>query len=206
MVYQSQNNVYLTLHRVENDTVGCGEALSEQTLEQLVSKLARPMLFLGENVLYQGRNTVVWFEPAQPRVMFFDTTDPYLDRLSGGVFPQPPLVFMASGRQLNVWALPQDVRPYPNTPLGVAPYYNVSGGNVCMGRVALPEHPTPGNLDVYSNLFWSSAFTHGANTLLTQQWGGSYGQLWEHVRKEGVFPLAYLRDAGKTLQGAACTS
>ena len=205
LVYESRSRVYLTLHPIKDDVIGPGRPLSERSLDQLASKLASPAVFLGENVLYQGRNTVAWFEPAQTRVMFFNSGDDYLDRLSGRLFPQPPLVFVAAGNNLNVWALTSDERPRPDSPLAIAPYFNVRDGAMCRGSAALPERASPDNLELYSNAFWSSAFTHGTGSLLTKQWGGSYGQLWEHVAAEGRFPLGYLRDTNLTLKGAVCT-
>lgn len=198
LIYENASDAYISEHKVVKGEIRAGKVLSEPVLKKLLAKLSPGLTYLDERTLYHSGTEMAWFEPAQSRVMFFDTHDPFLNSLSGGTFPQPPLVFIAVRRGLYVHACLAPDRPRPETTLAVAPYYNVSRGSVCLGSGNLKSRDLQG----YSDAFWNTAFTHGTNSLLAQNWPGSYGELWAHVRDQGAFPLHTLRPS-LTLKGAA---
>ena len=124
--------------------------------------------------------------------MFFASEDAYLNGLSGGVFPQPPLLFIAGERSLRVFALAGDERPTGSSPVYTAPYYNTSAGGVCLGSTPLPTTLSPDDTEGYADAFFHSAFTHGTAERLLKGWGGSYGEFWAQARGRGAFPLRHL--------------
>ena len=198
LIYENDSDVYISEHKVVKGELRAGKTLSESVLTKLLAKLNPELSYLDERTLYHSDRGTAWFEPAQERVMFFDTDDTFLNGLSGGTFPQPPLVFIAVRGGLQVHACLGADRPRPETTLAVAPYYNVSRGSVCLGSGHLKSRDPQG----YSDAFWNTAFTHGTNSLLAQNWPGSYGELWAHARDRGSFPLHTLRPS-ITLKGAA---
>ena len=132
--------------------------------------------------------------------MFFSTADAYLDGLSGGSFPQPPLLFVARERSLKVFALGEDERPTGSSPVFTAPYYNTDHRGVCLGSMPLPSALSVHDTDAYTDAFFHSAFTHGTSERLLRGWGGSYGEVWEHVRQHRSFPMRHLVPQGKTVE------
>lgn len=157
---------------------------------------------LPPHVLAVSPERLAWFEPARPRVLFFRSGDPYLDGLSGGSFPQPPLLFVAGERTLKVFALAGDERPAGTNPVFAAPYYNTSAGGVCLGSTPLPTSLVPDDTGGYADVFFHSAFTHGTAERLLRGWGGSHGEFWAQARGEGAFPLRHLVPLDKTVEAA----
>ena len=201
--YDSDETGFITVHDVEigetETSLGPGTLLDRDTLKDIVRVNYRTqMTFLPPQVLASTPETLVWHEPARKRVMFFRGSDPYLNALSGQMFPQPPLLFAASGRQLHVFALGSDARPTLDSPLFTAPYYNVTSGTICLGSTVLPDQPSPSHTGSYSAGFFASEFTHGTRDVLVT-WGGSYGEFWSHVAEAGQFPLERLNLTGKRL-------
>lgn len=156
--------------------------------------------FLPGNTLALAPWLLAWHEPAAVRRMWFHAHDAYLDSLSGQEFPQPPLVFLARGRGLNVYALGSDERPTPDTPLFLPPYFNTfANAAVCLGSTQLPDSLQPGDQAAYVEGFFKSAFTHVGNSNPVRGWEHSYGQFWQHVKELGRFPTEHLRPADTTL-------
>lgn len=204
--YGSRRDTFASVHGVRFEgslpVLEPGRALTLEALRELSRSLSRAqrLELLTKHVLAVGPETLVWFEPARPRVMFFRCPDPCLQKLSGQTFPQPALLFIATSRQLRVLALAEDARPAADTPLYVAPYWNTTPAAVCLGTTALPESLSAHDTWAYSSAFFASAFTHGSGVKLYSGWGGSMGELWAHVRDVGHFPKEHLVATGKTLQ------
>ena len=140
LLYGSQQKIRLaTVHAPESNPnggpplLGAGQPVSRQFLHQLSCNLQSelPATWLPEHVLIWSQRLVAWWEPARLRPMFFS---PESDgkTLDGKLYPHPPLLFAIRDRHLFVWALAEDTRPKPNTPLLQAPYWNTSpDGAVC---------------------------------------------------------------------------
>ena len=204
LVYENHNQAYVSEHPVDEKTNSLlpGTRFSDASLRGLFAKMGQGASFLDSRLVYAGVDQAVWFEPAQERVMFFETRDPFLNALSGRQLPQPPLVFIAAPSRLRVYALAHDERPAATTPLFIAPFYNVTGGNVCRGGARFPDRLELSDLSSYSDAFWESAFTHGTNQLLSKDFMGSYGELWRRAAETGRYPLETLRSADLSLRHA----
>lgn len=204
LIYEDYNRAYVSEHAVDPDTHALlpGTRFSEASLRGLFAKMGQGASFLDPQLVYAGVDKAAWFEPARPRILFFETRDPFLNTLSGQQFPQPPLVFIAGPGRLRVYALAADERPGPDTPLFSAPYYNVTGGNVCRGGADFPKALDLADVSGFSDAFWSSSFTHGTNQLLSKNFSSSYGELWQRAAAGGHYPLQTLRPADLNLRHA----
>jgi PRTRC genetic system protein B len=194
LLYQEgrhQGDAFATVHEVTgvdegHPALAPGQLLTVEGLREIHKALYRVQRLevLPQQVLAASPERLVWFEPARSRVMFFTTTDVYLNGLSSQSFPQPPLLFIAGRRSLKVFALGEDERPTGSSPVFTAPYYNTDQRGVCIGSMPLPTALSIHDTDAYSDAFFHSAFTHGASARLLKAWGGSYG---EFVRHEVAF-------------------
>ena len=210
LLYQEgrhQGDAFATVHEVTGVEEGQpalapGQLLTVEGLREIHKALyrAQRLEVLPPHVLAVSPERLVWFEPARSRVMFFSTADAYLGGLSGGSFPQPPLLFIAGERSLRVFALGEDERPSGSSSVFTAPYYNTTTGGVCLGSMPLPSALSVNDTDTYSDAFFHSAFTHGTSERLLKGWGGSYGEVWERARQHGTFPTQHLVPQEKTVE------
>ncbi|XLV71742.1 PRTRC system protein B [Ralstonia syzygii subsp. celebesensis] len=151
--------VYATSHPVEllpeGPQILPGGPLSLGELSEFVEAAQTATAYRGfiePHVLYLAPNTVAWWRPAAPRTVWFSAEKPIGTR--HGVTAHPPLVFIVHERQWYVFALAKNERPAPNTPLHVAPYFNVwERGEICTGNVSLPDRPAPDALKAYETAF-----------------------------------------------------
>ena len=210
LLYQEgrhQGDAFATVHEVTGVEKGepalaPGQLLTVEGLREIHRALYRVQRLevLPQHVLAASPERLVWFEPARSRVMFFTAADAYLDSLSGGSFPQPPLLFIASERSLKVFALGDNKRPTGSSPVFTAPYYNTTTGGVCLGSMPLTSALSVHDTDAYADAFFHSAFTHGTSERLLKGWGGSYGEFWKHARQQEAFLTQYLVLQDKTVE------
>ena len=203
----AEQSTFVSLHDVQiTDGVpnlSAGRLLSSEALGVLVEGFWRHRVtYLPEHVIASGPTTLVWWERGMRRAMFFEAQDAAVNAISGRVFPQPPLVFVAqrsgTSTRLQVFALKQDVRPLADTPLCLAPYWNASQGVVCMGSTQQPDRLEPGNTREWSSAFFASAFTHGTSHVVVRT-GQSYAEFWRSIERRKTFPKEALIPAGHTL-------
>jgi PRTRC genetic system protein B len=208
LLYRDEGHAFATLHGVSGlpPTLEPGQLLTLEDVHTLHRKLhgETPLEVLPETVLALSAHKLVWFEKPRKRVLFFQSSDACLQRLSGQTFPHPALVFVASLRSLQVYALESSKRPSSETPLYAAPYYNTSRAAVCLGSTDLPTTLRVADREAYSRAFFASAFTHGTAEQLLKGWGGSYGEFWEFVKAKGKFPNEHLVPFGQTLGEVLC--
>ena len=199
---------FVTKHPVKQSatgapSLGAGSPLGESDIVALIEQLrgSLPSEFLPENVLMRTQETIVWWTAAATRPMFYATSKgPELEQLSGKRFPQPALVLRARAGSLDIRALAENKRPTPDTPMYVAPYWNVSdNGSVCLGSTKAPREASVKSLSRWEASFFESEFTHAnAHTGLTKHPGGFMG-LWLSLIGKKKFPVEHLRDAKETL-------
>ena len=196
--YGGPTDSFASVHAVRYDdatpVLEPGSLVSLEGVQELNKALSpvSGLELLPAHVLAANSENLVWFEPARERVLFYECSDPLLTRLSGSSFPQPALLFIAGHRSLRVLALDNDERPTTESKLYMAPYWNTSTRGVCLGSTPLPESLSVNDTEGYSGSFFASAFTHGSNTLLYRNWGGTMGELWQHVAEQGHFPTEHL--------------
>lgn len=162
----------------------------------------RPKGLLPTNVLHldaSGYGRVIWYTKAMPRELFF------ADRLEipCGKARVPAMIWMASVKNLYVYALHTKSRPRLNMPLYYAPFFNVSrNGGVCMGTVDVQVKQATSLeefMQLWENYFFHSYFSH----IL-----GDYNPikenlvlLWKRLVQTGeVFPENVLKKTENTLK------
>jgi PRTRC genetic system protein B len=220
LLYQGHGGDALaTVHDIkESDgvpVIGAGRAMGAQTARSLALALlqrAAPLGFLPETVLCQHGDLLLWWAPPARRHIVLRVDAAHAEALGGAergeAVPHPGLVFAASGRAWQVWAVKGRRRPTPKTPLFQAPYFNVDGaGRICQGNVPVPDGTTVDRLGAWNDAFWHSTFTHpNVRGPLVRYPGGAH-VFWRDLLDQRFqrFPERVLVDASTTL-GALITA
>ena len=176
VVYKSNDyyaNYYLEGHTITDDgKIMEGRPLMQETMQGIVdvffdenqNKQKFSGLFpdnmLSFKALPRGKYKMVWYRPAEKRVMYFKQE---LKMPSEQTWI-PAMLYVTDGLGLDVFALSGNSRPNEATKLYRPPFWNVNdSGDVCLGnaRVNRPQVKTYENLMKYwEDLFWLSEFTH----------------------------------------------
>lgn len=140
-----------------------------KSLARMLSMTDKPTHFLlpegllPENVLSlsaDGGGKVIWYTPAKERTLYFSEN---LAIPSGKAWI-PPLLWVATRKNLRVFALCSEEKPNIKTNLYHAPFFNTdSSGVVCMGtvKVDIPETvPLETFLYRWQEYFFNSYFSH----------------------------------------------
>lgn len=181
-----------SVNAVENGMIAPGVPLDSALLSDIVASLAGKgeggsRCVLPERVLYSDASMLAWWCPESVRPIYFKSGKDDLDTFSGTPVLHPPLFFLALSQRLWVWALGERQRPTAESPLFVAPYFNIyERGNMCIGNVRLPEslRATNANLKAWEIAFFETNFTHSNNAgkPLTKCADGHNG-LWRAMAK-----------------------
>lgn len=111
--------VHEVVHEGDETRLAEGQLLTTTLLSDLMNALGRaiPMEILPERVIVRTSDTILWWLPASRQRMFFSDRggDAALEKMNGKVYPQPPLLFKASGPHLWVRALAKNCRPSSDT-------------------------------------------------------------------------------------------
>ncbi|NJK46222.1 MAG: hypothetical protein HC933_19945 [Pleurocapsa sp. SU_196_0] len=170
---------FASVHDITDNALGAGRPLGTTALREALEALNGASLeWLPENVLAFGGKRVVWYEPAQPRALFFDTADEALNALSGQVFPMPGLIFEATQCSLKVWSYRGNHRPTRDEGVFVAPFFNTSRGVVCLGSMQRPAKFDANCGDAWSSSYFAAAFTHQTQPGSLSSFPGSPSELW----------------------------
>ncbi|MFP5436751.1 MAG: PRTRC system protein B [Bacteroidia bacterium] len=136
------------------------------TREQAGKAFLRPEGVLPTNVLHldpSENGSVVWYTKPQRQKLYFAQSL----GLESGTIALPALVWKASKKELQVFALTVKTKPKAETPLFHAPFFNLyQKGYVCMGNVdvtikaasSLEEFIT-----AWQGYFFESYFSHHIN-------------------------------------------
>jgi PRTRC genetic system protein B len=208
LVYRGDKLTAVTLHDIVQDAdgkqprLGPGRLPAADDLRTLCHEILQSdhgkSEWLPDNILMLERSRIAWWEPARRRPMFFETQDTALNALSGRSFPQPALLFIATGFQLAVVALPKNRRPRPQDPIARAPYYNVyDDHHMCPGSVPLPGTHDVASIPAWSKAFFHSSFSHASGTTRRSRFAGSHAELWLAAAKARRFDPAWLAPCGK---------
>jgi len=214
LLYGSNHSLtFVSIHDIEGDAnnprIGVGIPATKQSIAEIFRELMPGALkartILPWNVLSSDHDHLAWYTlPTKKRLWF--RSEKFGGDLSGEV-SLPGLVFLVTNGNWYVFAHKLSVRPLPDTPLYVAPFFNVwSGGNICTGNVKKPEIFGPESIQEWEDAFFRSYFTHpnihNPNELITYK-GGPY-QLWKKLLtgKLKNFPMDALVDAKISLGDA----
>jgi PRTRC genetic system protein B len=209
LLYEGRDRAFAVWHNAKQDSnehphLGEAQMLTTEFLRSLNQGLQTVMQpeVLPECVLVWNSDLAVWWSRRSIHRMFFRKSSGPPADLNGAEFSQPPLLWCASGPELMVRALSANRRPTAETPLMIAPYWNVDGatGRVCLGSMKAPELTGVAALAQWEKAFFESEFTHptGVNRLV--QAANGYFDVWEQVRSgRRLFPAKHLAPANETL-------
>lgn len=182
-----------------------GRNVSQSTIDAILRLNAlQTLTFIPDGVVAVGTNALAWVSPARERRLLFQgALDPAVAELDGQVFPQPRLLFIARGASLFIYALTGDGRPGPDTPLSLAPYYNVFASNlVCNGSMQRPKRLDVQSIPEWEDAFFYSNFVKPADQRKRHAFPGTVRELWDAARAAGQFRDEWLVPAGTTLKVA----
>ena len=200
-----QGSMYASIHDVEIEKtgprIGVGRAITVEAIELTMQALARAagtetIQWSDDRMVATTPTLICWWTPACERWMHFNASNLKASRPA----KQPPLLWVATGGKLYVFALEKNERPTQDTVLLQSPYFNVySGGNVCQGSMVLPNAPTRKD---WEDAFFASTFTHAnpPNRKVTAN-KGTDAALWKKQMgaKLPDFPVALLLSTNRTL-------
>ncbi len=207
LLYEDGATIFATAHGIKTSAsaapqLTAGHAVTTGFLLTLAAGIRRDVRpeILPENVLARTAEVIAWWSPARRRPMFFSGADPRVEKLNGKVFPHPALVFLISGKELYVRALAESKRPFGETRLKNAPYYNTdAAGQVCQGDMRVPDEVAASTIQGWEDAYFQSAFTHpnGAVRLTTHPRG--FHGLWTELAGKDKFPSQFLADSREML-------
>jgi PRTRC genetic system protein B len=209
LIYEESGAAFVTRHEIKTDqknqpTLGPAQALTPKFLKTLLEGLGRKtkVAVLPERVVADTDETIAWWTPARNRPMFFEDAEGRMTALNGRDFPHPALAFVVNKQSLFVRALAENRRPGANTPLYMAPYWNVyETGNVCLGSMRAPENADLRSIEAWERGFFESSFTHPSGAVrLTRHKKGFEGMWKKLAGRTRPFPSRYLVPAKETLQ------
>lgn len=165
-----QRHAFATKHEVEpfagRPVIRPGSPFTEEDYKVLVQAMApaeQPrMQWHDPRLLAKGLGRMVWWAPPKKRSLFFKKSGHNQATFDGrGICPNPGLVFMATDKDLYIYAFKGASAPTPETRLYQAPFFNVwSRGQVCVGNAARPQNERRDDLDAWERMFFGSHFTH----------------------------------------------
>jgi len=161
-----------------------------------------PLEILPASVLVRTSELLVWWTPAQHRILFFGEHSGAGNELNGKRYPVPPLVFKVAGGKLWVRALDNDERPRGETKLRTAPFWNCNdAAEVCVGTMRLPESSGVEAMEGWECGFFQSEFTHAYGAARVTSFPGGFLALCRRLAgSRQPFPREYLTDARETLR------
>ena len=192
---------FITVHEVVHDTGGTrlseGQLVTPKLLSDFLVALGRaaPPEILPERVIVRTADTIVWWMPARVRTMFFSDRggDAALKKMNGKKYPQPPLVFKASGSHLWVRAMVTNQRPKADTRMYMAPYWNCyDNAVVCTGTMTIPGEKSVTAIDCWETSFFQSEFTHAGGVRKHTKCPGGLLAMLQSLEGKKRFPKRYL--------------
>lgn len=214
LIYEEQvhkRQQFATIHDVihrkqepQQPLLGPGSLLTAEFLRRLCAGLEREAkaVLLPDNVLAYGAELLMWWTPPRLHRMFLSDGTEDRKAIHGRTFPHPALLWKVRRGNLYLRALSEPVRPRPDSPLMVAPYWNteVTRGDVCEGDMRSPVETRLDTMLEWEEGYFNSRFSHpsGVGKLTTHQ-GGFIG-LWTELTGARNFPTRYLVPAKQTLE------
>ena len=79
----------------------------------------------------KGHERYIWYNPPGKRQMFFAGSL----NIPDGIFHVPGVIYKVSGDRLDIFSYKGE-KPVENSPLFLAPFFNVTGSSVCLGNAS----------------------------------------------------------------------
>lgn len=202
---------YWQIHRIETGkggtpVLGEGVPVEQRTLTELCKEilpsLCQNMGWIDPGLLAYGTGSagpLLFWRPSTRKSIYFGRTL----NLKSGVVTWPALVFLARPNDLRIFAVNVNQRPELDTPLLMAPFFNVyEDCRVCLGSTRVPATCWPEESARWAEAFFKSEFTQAGakNRVFLKK--GSLVSFWRSrtdVRGHR-FPYAQLQSTGMTIR------
>ena len=196
---------YLELRPVnEKGRMGAGIPVTYEFMNSLVESYTESMSGIPHgripgNMLLcdsrKGRERYIWYNPPQKRKMYFQDGL----HITNGTFNVPGVIYVVERECMDIHAFKGTI-PEERTELYLAPFFNVTGADVCLGSSSLKK---PQDMDFlkfqeyWEKRFWMSEFSHlGGGRNPTRS---NLVSVTEHVRNN-PFDYSELQQSGKKLK------
>lgn len=196
---------YLELRPVnEKGRMGAGIPVTYEFMNSLVESYTESMSGIPHgripgNMLLcdsrKGRERYIWYNPPQKRKMYFQDGL----HITDGTFNVPGVIYVVERECMDIHAFKGAI-PEERTELYLAPFFNVTGANVCLGSSSLKK---PQDMDFlefqeyWEKRFWMSEFSHlGSDRNPTRS---NLVSVTEHARNN-PFDYSELQQSGKKLK------
>ena len=163
--------------------LGEAEPLTLEFLRELSTGLGVNLApeILPACVLVRTSELLVWWTPAQHRILFFGPHSGAGDELNGRRYPVPPLVFKVAGSSLSIRALDKSERPSGHTKLKTAPFWNCNDSGEVYGSMRVPEISGGEAIEGWESGFFQSEFTHAYGAARLTGFPGGYLPLCRRI-------------------------
>ena len=162
----------------------------------------KPQGILSTHILYLNPSEngfVIWYTKAGKRQLYFSENL----EIPSGKAEVPAMLWLATQRNVKIFALSSNRRPTEKTSLFYSPFFNVyENGNVCMGTVNIDIQNSASVeefTEKWEEYFFNSYFSHLMNE--HNPINGNCVNLWKSlIDTEKSFPKEVLKSADKTLK------
>ena len=210
-IYKSEHDYFFQIHNVFESKqgeaiLGAGKPLTREALEVIckavLPSMAGSLTFLNGRILGSSgtiHGPDIWWSPPAVRPMFFTGQV----KIPNGLAPWPGLLFVTRDEDLSMlFAVKGDQRPTLETELYAAPFFNMTGYDLCLGSA---RHPSKNNAcEEWEEAVFTSAFSE--ERLNEQRITGpdTLSRFWKEriAKKETIFPEDQLlpNPSPKTIQ------
>jgi len=211
LIYKDENGQCMVTNNNYNRDSGeleSGRPINRQRLAELIAMLSdhdnNKLTLMSDNLLALSAGAIIWWKPEHKDNIFFKTSNKKVSALSGKEVTWPALVFKANSAGMFVYALEHSRRPDADTPLLIAPFWNVyKDGRICLPGGNKSCKFTPSQIEYNERLLFDSAFTHATAADLQITYTGGHDALWRYMassRAPEKFPVEFLTKSDKKLK------
>lgn len=140
--YASDNSYFVEIRDIDdNGMMGEGRPVTVDFMNELVrgyseSHSTTPYGRIPPNMLWcdprKGSERYIWYNSPQKRMMFFKESL----QVENAKYNLPGVIYVAGGSSLSIYAY-KDKKLTEKTELYAAPFFNVTGANVCLGSAKI---------------------------------------------------------------------
>lgn len=169
--YGDQKHYTELRHIDQKGQMGVGMPVTYELMREISESFAgvnstTPWGEIPSNMIYsdtrKGYEKYIWYNLPRKRLMFFSENL----NIPDGEYYVPGVIYEATQSSLKIYAFTDD-KPGPDTKLYNGPFFNTTGGNVCLGssNIRKPESPSYQKfIKFWEDRFWMTKFSHlGSN-------------------------------------------
>lgn len=167
-LYDWDKTYFLEVREIDDSgKMGEGRPVTVEFMNELVCGYSErntvtPYGRMPSNLLWcdprVGQEKYVWYNPPGKRMMFFKESL----GIENAEYNLPGIIYEAGGNSMKVYAY-KDTEPAEDTALYAAPFFNVTGADVCLGsaKAEKPKDLTYARLlEYWERRFWLTEFSH----------------------------------------------